>query len=186
MIHGYKVNGKMTHTLPTDIAIHPFISFALGILLDHYHVINERCYKFALKSIFMRADVQDVWIKQYGLPGETVEMTPPLIVTDGDNLIEYSPPNELWQMMGKDTLDCMEVLMLSIKQHGLAPEQCDWQCLLHTEVDMLDSSDRAGHDLAMVVCLHLSPASHDRSCIKPTSNLYRSGLLLWEELAAVS
>lgn len=102
---------------------------------------------------------------------------------DKDNLVAFTPPGKHFTAAGREFFNCLFFFMQACNDRGVAPVCWNWQYILMQMLEMMGGSDFEKRCLANLICLILSSASTDKSCIQSTKNLKDNGYLDIDKLA---
>ena len=108
----------------------------------------------------------------------------------GKNTLDYTAPGKEFSLMGTEMLHMCWTWLNDCVYSGVHITRLDWEYHLMKGIQMLGGMTGKGDPekriLAMLVCLILSAASTDFSCIGATIRLHEKGLLDIEKLIAAS
>ena len=128
-----------------------------------------------------QTSASSIWLHYHSDDTKLHDLSPPKRKRRG---VEYKIPSESFIMMASDILRLMNELVLACDGGGLKTKRYHWEYLLLKGInqvgDIMDSQLRVR---AMLVCLILSAASTDGSCIKATINLFQKNFLTLDGMA---
>lgn len=146
-----------------------------------YHNIGKNCFiklETCLDGI-NRSSVQEIfgWYHSSSQDTETFDLKPP--GRSGPNNRVYLRPSDEFTAMGKDVIRLMNILLVECHSRGLRITRWFWEYHLMKGMDQLraETADPQMRMRGMYICLVLSAASTDFSCIDGTIQLYKKGLL---------
>jgi endonuclease III len=106
------------------------------------------------------------------------DFSPPRLVNQEENLVEYSKPGQGFFFLAKELLSTLTIFLNSLDWFDLAPIRWHWAYNLLVQINLLGGDDEANIRLfAFMICLNLSCATGDLECIVCTVALYEAGLL---------
>lgn len=125
----------------------------------------------------------EIWKKHHLVSGSEVNLMPPPQRTSKHNLIEFDKAGDDFTGMARDCLQILQIFLTSCDFRGIAPVRWHWLYILMDKINQLSAPCRKTQHFAAIVCLILSAASTDVSCIEATANLHKAGLLDINKLA---
>jgi endonuclease III len=146
-----------------------------------YHNIGKNCFIKLETSLdgINRSSVQEIfgWYHSSSQDTAPFDLKPP--GRSGPNNRDYLRPSDEFIAMGKDVIRLMNILLVECHSRGVRITRWFWEYHLMKGMDQL-KAERADPQMrmrGMYVCLVLSAASTDFSCIDGTIQLYKKGLL---------
>ena len=131
---------------------------------------------------------EEIWMR-YHQPvttSTTMDLTPPL--NTSSNSAVYAEPSLDWKCGARATMVVLKELAQVCDHMGCPPQRWRWEYVLMRELDLLPTDKMPSpcfqtRCFAMLVCLILSAASTDSSCLESTVQLKKAGLLTPEAMA---
>ena len=122
------------------------------------------------------SSLQDLFNDHCGFVDEEVkpEWRPPTQKLSSANKIEFIEPSDGFRQAAMEVYQVLHVFIISCQFNHVAPVRWNWE---HSLVSKLGRPDHATKQFALLVCLVLSAATVDKSCIEATANLFAAGYL---------
>ena len=144
---------------------------------------NLLCIRAAIRGC-KRESMADVYAFHHPTEkGQEPDLTPPFLSEQVNGIQKWNPPGVDFKNMGTMALQVLEIFMTACNHHGCAPLRWNWEYALFKEMGVLNSLTDGLRKRAMLVCLRLSAAATDKSCIQGTGKLFKAGYLDMEELS---
>ena len=167
----------MNHLCQADPTLGHFLRVYMNTLREEK---QESLMAYAIRGC-LRDNMKDIWLDHHRVDGVDYNLTPPQC--KGKNTAEYDAPGEHFVTMAKDVMHILNIFLNSCDHQGIEIDRWHWEFLMLQEMNLLGDEDHDTKNLAILVCLILSAATNDLSCISATIELHKAGYLSLEKLA---
>jgi endonuclease III len=138
----------------------------------------------ALNAMEPNMTIEKIWRLHHTGPDGTIYNTNPpqrIKAPEMGHESQFSKPGQDFTVMMLDCVYIMEILLMACEHYCIAPIRCRWEFVLWASIGC--PSDWHLRNFAMLVCLILSAATSDKTCIQCTAKLYEKGFLSVKAMA---